>query len=152
MRRIAFACAGVLSFTFVSFLALGTSAQNADVIKQRQTIFKSMNEATKPVVAMFKGAPFDLVLVQKALKTYSEASAKLPALFPEDSKTGGDTEALPAIWENKADFDARLKKLGTDSASALLAIKDEASFKAIAPGVAQNCGGCHKLYRVKKEK
>ena len=43
----------------------------------------------------------------------------MPALFPDDSKTGGDTAALPAIWENKSDFDARFAAFGKDAAAAL---------------------------------
>ena len=76
---------------------------------------KANGEATKTVVGMLKGAPFDLAAVKAALKKYGDAAAKAPALFPDDSKTG-DTNALPAIWENKADFEARFAKLGEDVA------------------------------------
>jgi cytochrome c556 len=132
-------------------LALSASAVLADdVIAQRQALMKANGKATGPIVAIMKGGPFDLAAVQNALKTYSDASKKGAALFPDDSKTGGDTEALPAIWQNKKDFDDRLAKLGADAADALDKIKDEASFKALMPGVLKNCGGCHELYRAKK--
>jgi cytochrome c556 len=132
---------------------VGASAQNVDAIKKREEIYKSVGDATKPVAGMLKGnAPFDLAVVKAALTKYSEASKKLPDLFPADSKVGADTEALPAIWDNKADFEARLKKFGADSDAALVSIKDEESFKTGFPEVAKSCGGCHKLYRVKKEK
>jgi cytochrome c556 len=39
-------------------------------------------------------------------------------LFPDDSKTGGDTAALPLIWEKKSEFDAIFVKLGADSTAA----------------------------------
>ena len=39
-------------------------------------------------------------------------------LFPDNSKTGGDTAALPAIWENKADFDAKLTKFVAEAKAA----------------------------------
>ncbi|MFD2030498.1 cytochrome c [Ancylobacter dichloromethanicus] len=53
------------------------------------------------------------------------------------------------MWTNKADFDARFAKLGTDAAAARAAITDEASFKANFPAVVRNCGGCHDNYRQK---
>jgi cytochrome c556 len=100
---------------------------------------------------MITGAPFNLQTVQASLKTFVAAADKSPALFPDDSKTGGGTNALPAIWENKADFDARFAKFGKDAAAALTTITDEASFKANINSVLQNCGGCHELYKAKSE-
>ncbi|MGO8801073.1 MAG: c-type cytochrome [Roseiarcus sp.] len=132
-------------------VAIGAGAvlADGDSIKQRRALMKADGEATRTVVGMLKGAPFDLAVVQAALRTFGEAAAKTPALFPDDSKTG-DTNALPAIWDNKADFNARYVKFGADAAAALAAITDEASFKAQMPGVLKNCGGCHELYRAKK--
>jgi len=96
---------------------------------------------------MLRGqTPFDLAAAQKALAGFQEVAAKAPALFPPDSQTG-DTNALPAIWENKADFDARFAKFGADAKAAAAAITDEASFKANMPNVLKNCGGCHELYK-----
>jgi len=129
---------------------LAAAAMGADAIKERRALMKANGEATKPLVPMMKGtAPFDLATVQKALKTYMNAAEKMPALFPDDSKTG-DTHALPAVWENKADVDARFKKLGEDAKAALAEVKDEASFKAIMPDFFKNCGGCHEKYRAKQ--
>jgi len=121
----------------------------ADAIKERRALMKENGEATKPVVPILKGqAPFDLAAVQKALKAYINAAEKMPALFPPDSKTG-DTHALPAIWDDTADFDARFKKLGDDAKAALAEVKDDASFKAVMPDFYKNCGGCHEKYRAK---
>src|SRR5204863_3596621 len=64
-------------------------------------------------------------------------------LFPDDTKTG-ETDALPAAFEKKADLMARFDKLGADAKAAEGAIKDEASFKAEWPKVVSNCGGCTK--------
>ena len=75
---------------------------------------------------------------------------KLPTLFPENSKTGGDTAALPAIWDNKADFKAKFAKFGADAKAAQAAVKDLDSFKAAFPDMTKNCGGCHETYRAKK--
>lgn len=138
----------------VAALAVGATAvyaQNLNVIKERKEGFKAMAGAAKEPGAMVKGeAKFDLAKVQAALKAYQTNSAKLKGLFPDDSKTGGDTEALAKIWTAKADFTARFDKLAADAKAAEGTIKDEASFKAEWPKVMGNCGGCHKEYRVQK--
>lgn len=134
-----------------SAFALPAVAQNAAPIKERQKILKSFGDATKEPGKMLKGeAPFDLAKVQAALKAYRDGTARLPDLYPADSKTGGDTEALPVIWEKKEDFVARYKKLGEDAAKAESAITDEISFTEEFPKVVSNCGGCHKIFRQEK--
>jgi cytochrome c556 len=122
--------------------------QNLDVIKERKQTMKQTGAAAGSAAKMLKGeAPFDLAAVQASLKTMVDAAAKMPALFPDDSKTGGDTRALPAIWADKADLNARYAKLGQDATNALTAIKDQASFAATMPPIFKNCGGCHEKYR-----
>jgi len=77
--------------------ATAVTAQNVTVIKERQDHLEAIGKAAKPVNAMFKGEDdFDLAKVQAALKVMQEKAAILPTLFPDDSKEGGDTEALPA--------------------------------------------------------
>jgi cytochrome c556 len=135
----------------VGALVLGVQAaipQNLDVVKERKQTMKDNGAATGSAVKMLKGqAPFDLAGVQASLNTYIATSKKMPGLFPDDSKTGGDTKALPEIWANKSDVDARFAKLGQDATDALAAIKDQASFSATFPSVLKNCGGCHEKYR-----
>ncbi|MGO9420127.1 c-type cytochrome [Roseiarcus sp.] len=148
MRMTGKGSAAIVGLALSAGVAL--AASGADAIKERRALMKENGEATKPIVPILKGqAPFDLAAVQKALKTYLNAAEKMPALFPPDSKTG-DTHALPAIWENTADFDARFKKLGDDATAALTEVKDEASFKATMPNFYKNCGGCHEKYREKE--
>jgi cytochrome c556 len=123
-------------------------AQNLDVIKERKQTMKQAGGAAGSAGKMLKGeAPFDLAAAQTALKTLVDVAAKMPNLFPEDSKTGGETRALPAIWDNKADLNARYAKLGQDATDALAAIKDQASFAVAMPPIFKNCGGCHEKYR-----
>jgi cytochrome c556 len=122
----------------------------ADVIAQRRALMHDDGIAAKKLFDMAKGsAPFDLAIAQASLKTLANGAEKTPLLFPDDSKTGGGTAALPAIWENKADFNARFAKFSKDVAEAIATTRDEASFKAIAPKVFENCGGCHELYKAK---
>jgi cytochrome c556 len=134
-----------------AILAVGATAVFAQsaAIKDRKELFKQMGGAAKVGGPMMKGeVPFDAAKIQASLKVYSDNAKKLKDLFPDDSKTGGDTEALPAIWEKKADFLGMMDKFDKDAAAAGAAIKDEASFKSEWPKVMANCGGCHKVYKV----
>jgi cytochrome c556 len=131
-------------------LAVGATAvwaQNAAGIAARKDAMKAFGGAAKGPGGMAKGdAPFELPKVQASLKTIQETAVKAKGLFPDDTKTG-ETDALPAAFEKKADLMARFDKLGADAKAAEGAIKDEASFKAEWPKVVSNCGGCHKEYR-----
>ena len=136
-------------FSVVCALLLGASfvyAQSA-AIAGRKDIFKGFGAAAREPGAMLKGeTAFDLAKVQNFLKVVQDGSPKLKALFPADSKSG-DTKALPAIWDNQADFSGRFDKMAADAKAAAAAIKDEASFKTELPKVLGNCGGCHRQYR-----
>jgi len=138
----------VLVAGLIAFSAVAAGAQNVNVIEQRQNLMKQNSQVTKGPAGMLREqGSFNLQQVQAALKTLSENAKKIPALFPADSKTGGDTKALPAIWENKAGFDEIAVKMDTQAQAALASITDEASFKAQFPKVLENCGTCHKTFR-----
>ena len=129
---------------------MGAAFSATDTIDQRIKIMKANGAATKETAAMLKGqAPFDLAKVQATLTTYQEDPAKFVTLFPDDTKTGGDTSASPKIWSDAAGFKAANDKFLTDAKAAASEIKDEASFKATFPAVIKNCGDCHEVYRVK---
>jgi cytochrome c556 len=133
-------------------LPVSALAQNAAVIKERKDAFKAMGDAAKPTGAMLKGeADFDLAAIKNAIKVYQEKAAILPKLFPDDSKEGEKTEALPAIWENKADFEGRFAKLAEMAMAAETSITDADTFAEEWPKVMGNCGGCHKKYRKPKD-
>jgi cytochrome c556 len=135
----------------VTMLAFGVTAVVAqgDPIAARKALMKENGKQAQQGAKFMKGEePFNLAKAQAIFASYQDAAAKAPALFPDNSKTG-DTAALPAIWENKADFDAKLAKFGADAKDAAGKVKDEASFKAVFPEVQKNCGGCHNLYRKK---
>ena len=97
---------------------------------------------------MAKGqAPFDLAKVKASLQALAEQSIKLKELWPEDSKVGGNTRALPAVWKDVKEFVAWFDGMAKDAKAAAAAIKDEASFKTEWPKVVDYCGSCHKDYR-----
>ena len=143
----------ICSVLATAVFALGVTAVVAqtDPIAARKALMKANGDNTKIAVAMMKGeAPFDLAKAQAAFATYQDAAKKMPDLFPDTSKTGGDTAALPAVWDHMDDVNARFKKLGDDAATAAAATKDLDTFKASFPAVTKNCGGCHETYRAKK--
>jgi len=138
----------------VTAIALGVCAAAAqqDPIAARRALMKANGDAAKTAGAMAKGdAPFDLAAAHKIFATFENAAAKMPALFPDNSKTGGDTAADPKIWENMPDFKARFAKFGEDAKAADASVKDLDSFKAALGDIGKNdCGACHQNYRIKK--
>ena len=134
-------------------LAIGVTsvmAQN-DPIATRKDSMKQIGRANADVAKISKGeAPFKLETVQAALKTMQDASRAMPALYPDTARTGGETRALPKIWETKADFNASFEKFGKDAAAASANIVDEAGFKAAYGDVLRNCDSCHDTYRQKR--
>src|SRR5215471_14919648 len=145
MTRIVLAAAAVA-------LAVTAVAAQSDPIAARKALMKANGDQAKVAAAIVKGeAPFDAAKVQTVFATFADSAAKAPALFPDNSKTGGETAALPAIWENKVDFDDRLAKFGAAAKDAQGKVKDLDSLKATWGGFAKdNCGGCHEKYRAKK--
>jgi cytochrome c556 len=138
------------SIIVIGLMTLGLTAAIAqsNVVEQRQDLMKQFGTQSKTISGMLRGqAPFDLAQAKAALSTVSDAAKKLPQLFPESTKGVAKTEALPTVWENKAEFDKLFASLDAASQSALAKITDEASFKAEMPKVLQNCGTCHKTYR-----
>jgi cytochrome c556 len=134
-------------------LAIGVTAVAAqsDPIAARKALMKANGDQAKIGAAMAKGeAPFDLEKAKKVFTTFEESGDKAPNLFPDNSKTGGETAALPKIWEDKADFNAKLAKLAADSKAAAGSITDLDSFKTAWTGIIKQCGGCHETYRQKK--
>ena len=129
-------------------LALGAtlvSAQNLDVIKQRREVMRAIAAASTPNFKMMKGdQPFDLKVAQDNLQTMQEQLAKFKDLFPDNSMTGGDTDASSKIWSARTDFNAALEKSLAEMKAGAASIKDEASLKTEYMKVAQSCGNCHK--------
>jgi cytochrome c556 len=145
MFRTMFAVAAIV-------LGVGIAVADQDPIAARRALMKANGDQAKIGAAMVKGeAPFDLDKVHKMFATFEDAATKMPALFPDNSKTGGETAADPKIWENIDDFKARFAKLGTDAKDAAAKVTDLDSLKAAFGNIGKNdCGGCHEKYRIKK--
>jgi cytochrome c556 len=130
-------------------LAVGATvvwAQNLEVIKQRREVMRAIAKASVVNFKMSKGeTPFDLATVQSNLKTMQDQISKFKGLFPDDSKTGGDTDADASIWTARPDFNKAVDNYVAAARAAASAIKDAASLKTEYPKLVKDgCGGCHK--------
>jgi len=136
----------------VTVFAFGISAVVAqgDPIAARKALMKTNGDQNRIGTEMIDGKrPFDLNAAKGIFTTFADSGEKAKALFPDNSKTGGDTASLPAVWENKADFDAKLTKFSNESKAAAAATTNLDTFKAQIAEVRKNCGGCHTPYRKK---
>lgn len=151
MHRSPLALPVLAALVLTGGFGIAAWAQNVAVIKERKDHLEAMGKAAGAVGKMFKGdEDFDLEKIKAALQLFQDKAALLPKLFPDDSKEGEDTEALPAIWENKADFEGRYPKLADSAKAAAAAITDEFNFADEWPKVMDNCKECHKKYRKPK--
>jgi cytochrome c556 len=142
MKRI------VLAAALAAFGVTAVVAQS-DTIAARKAIMKENGNQSRISREMIEGKkPFDLAAAHKALATFAGVADKMKPLFPDNSKNG-DTAALPAVWEHKADFEAKMAKLSADAKEKDATVKDLDSFKAAISEVGKNCGGCHNTYRKK---
>jgi cytochrome c556 len=137
----------------VSAFAVGLTAATAqqDPIAARKALMKGNGQQAALAAKMIKGEePFDLVKAKAVFATFQDAATKMPALFPDNSKTGGETAADPKIWASMDDFKAKFAKLGADAKNAEASVNDRDSLKAAFGIVGKDCGGCHETYRIKK--
>jgi cytochrome c556 len=136
-----------------AFATLGITAvvAQSDPIAARKAVMKENGNQSRIAREMVEGKqPFNLDAAKKVFATFGGTADKVKNLFPDNSKTGGETAALPAIWENKADFEAKLAKFSADAKAAEGKVTDLDSFKAQLGEVGKNCGGCHNNYRKKQ--
>ena len=133
-------------------LGLGVAFAQQDPIAARKALMKANGDQAKIGVAMMKGeTPFDIDKVHKIFATFEDAATKMPSLFPDNSKEGGETAADPKIWAKMDDFKAKFAKFGVDAKDAAAKVTDLDGFKAAFGNIGKNdCGGCHQEYRVKK--
>ena len=97
-------------------------------------------------------AEFDAVKVDAAFAQWADTAQKLPSLFPDGSKTGGDNRASPKIWVDKKDFDAKAAAFGKSVAENRDKGKGSLDgLRAAISAVGKACDDCHKEYRLGKD-
>ncbi|MGC2026140.1 cytochrome c, partial [Bradyrhizobium sp.] len=63
---------------------------------------------------------------------------------------GGKYEVSPKIWEDKADFKAKIEEFAKVVTEAKPKITDLDTLKVSAPAIGKACGNCHETFRIKK--
>ncbi|SEP75437.1 Cytochrome c556 [Devosia sp. YR412] len=83
-----------------------------------------------------------------AMQTLLDDYTNMPALFPEGSIVG-ESEALPAIWENWEGFTAIIETGRAAAESGLAAAQsgDAAGYAAALQAIGGTCGQCHQQFR-----
>ena len=138
----------VAALAIASVAVAGGSPQH-----ERHELMEGVGKAAKVVGAMLKGeTEYDNTAAMESMRTWQNAATKLGGLFPEGSDTGEDTEAAPAIWEDRAGFEAALTEW-SDAVDAAIeadpATLDDA--KPVIGAAFGSCKNCHDTYRIEKE-
>jgi cytochrome c556 len=133
----------------VGVLIAGGAVAQPDVITERKDIMKANGAAARTATQMVRGeAPFDLAKAREAFTGIASRMQRFPDLFPETSRTGGETKASPRIWEDMPGFRAVAAKIRQDAGEAARATTDAASLQANLQKVGANCNTCHQTYRI----
>jgi cytochrome c556 len=136
-------------------VAVGVTAVVAqtDPIAVRKGLMKKNNQHAKALNGMIKGnAQFDAAKASAAFTQWGETAKQLPKLFPDNSKTGGNTRALPKIWQNRKDFDAKIAAFAKAVENGKGKAKSLDGLKAAMPAVSKTCLDCHEGYRAAAKK
>ena len=141
----------------VGALLLGVTAVTAqqDLVKQNQDTMKANAKNLGAMVAMVKGEkPYDQATVTAGLAQLEETAKKLPTMFPDSIKgmnpPDSKYEVSPKIWEDKAEFRAKIEDFAKVVSAAKAKITDLDTLKANAPAIGKACGNCHETFRIKK--
>ncbi|MEZ5787246.1 MAG: cytochrome c [Xanthobacteraceae bacterium] len=144
----------ILTVTAAVILGVTSGAAQSDLVKERVDLMAEQGKAMGALTKIARGeVPYDQATVDQAFAALKESASELPDLFPPTAKgedPDSDYYASEKVWENKADFDARLKKLITEIDANAPKAKDVESLKAARGAVGKVCGDCHETYRVKK--
>ena len=132
---------------FFSFtLPVNSELSVEEIIKERKALFSKNYSTAKRVQTFATKGDFD-----KAKSLMLEMSQNYKSLieyFPENTKEGFKTEALPTIWENKEEFNNLMNKSSNNMVELISIIENSddigSSLKKFMWG---NCKSCHSKFR-----
>lgn len=121
-------------------------------IEARQEQLKNIGKAFKTISDQLKAGSPDIAQIQTAAASVPKEALGMADWFPEGSgpESGVETDALPIIWEDKADFDEKVTAM-QDAAAQLDAVAQGGDVAAIAAAfqtTGGKCKDCHDKYRL----
>ena len=132
----------ILSYSFSAF-----SEQTVEeIIKERKSIFSKNYKTAKRVNSLASNGDIDEA--KKLMIEMSDNYKRLLDLFPENSKVGFKTEALPSIWENKDEFNLLMTKASSNMIELTSVIDEAEDMKAtLGKYMWSSCKSCHSKFR-----
>ena len=133
----------ILSLSF----SLSANAQTVEeIIKGRKAMFSENYQNGKKISILLKSNKIEEA--KPLMKKISDNYIKLLDYFPENTKEGFKTEALPSIWENKDEFNALMQKASDDMVKLAKAIDTAEDLRAVQKELMWgNCSSCHNRFR-----
>ena len=117
-----------------------------EIIKGRKAMFSENYQNAKKISILLKSKKIEEA--KPLMKKISDNYIKLLNYFPENTKEGFKTEALPTIWENKDEFNALMKKASEDMVKLAKAIDTAEDLRAAQKELMwSNCSACHSKFR-----
>ena len=135
----------ILIFTILSLPAYSELSVE-EIIKGRKALF-SKNYSTAKKVQTF-ASKGDFEKAKTLMIEMSENYKNLIRYFPENTKEGFKTEALPSIWENKEEFNNLMNKSSNDMIELASIFENSDDIKAsLGKLMWGNCKACHSKFR-----
>ena len=120
-------------------------------ITARQAGYKKMGAAMKQLNEQLKTDAPNKDIMAAAARTIATTAVDQPKLFPTGSgpSAGIKTDALPAIWTDRATFDGMMTKMLAETAklSTVAATGDAAAIRLQFKATGGTCGACHRQFR-----
>ena len=134
----------ILSVFFVSSSNAELTVE--EIVKSRQALFSKNYSTAKRVQALASKGEFDKA--KSLMIEMSENYKTLIEYFPDNTKEGFKTEALPLIWENKKEFNDLMKKASNDMVKLSSLFEDADDVRAtLTQMMWSNCKACHSKFR-----
>ncbi len=127
-------------------------AKPEDQIKMRKAALTVLSWNFGAIGRMVKGqAPYDQAEAVKRAEAVAFASGLPWEAFGKGTETGGDTRALPEIWQHMDKFKSAQDRLQSESAKLVQAAKsgDLGQLKSQFGATAKACSACHDDFRRK---
>ena len=136
----------IISFTFIVGSTFVYAQSVEEFIKGRKAMFSENYQNGKKISILLKSGKKEEA--KPIMKKISDNYKKLLDYFPENTKEGFKTEALPSIWENKDEFNALMQKASDDMLKLAKAIDTADDLRAIQKDLMwSNCSACHNRFR-----